>query len=386
MGTDKLPFQEITQETSLSSKPEASTLHLYNLQNEILLNILSHFTSFEDILTMSAVSKRFKALTENESLICEFIARDFGQKSLDEFNRLKALKEYDHLNAKKYYFYLSSRNKIQQDIKILLDFLDDSNLSLKKYDVKTQATIQELTIIESNFTLFLSFEIYQSDRFKKIADQYHAVIKAMVMSSDSEPSASKALLCAVQLNNIVLLNAFIDAGAALDVIDNGNAPITVAAYFRFPHIIEILLKAGANVNFQNTAGGTALSNAAWHGDLNTVKLLLQYGADLHLPDKKGNTPIMMAASNGHLHVVQYLIKEQGISLDSRGEDNETMAMLAARFSHLKLLKFLVNSGADTTLTDQRQRTALRIAESYHNTKGTNFLKRNNRPVAKIYPK
>lgn len=59
--------------------------------------------------------------------------------------------------------------------------------------------------------------------------------------------------------------------------------------------VSLLIQAGADVNYQNKAGWTALHFAATCRDASApkkVKLLLEAGADPNLKDLKGDSPIL----------------------------------------------------------------------------------------------
>eukprot|EP01125_Pyxidicula_operculata_P013453 TRINITY_DN4467_c0_g1_i1.p1 TRINITY_DN4467_c0_g1~~TRINITY_DN4467_c0_g1_i1.p1 ORF type:complete len:564 (+),score=136.35 TRINITY_DN4467_c0_g1_i1:56-1747(+) len=71
---------------------------------------------------------------------------------------------------------------------------------------------------------------------------------------------------------------------------------------------NILLKKGAQVNFQNYSGETPLHNASWGGHDKTVTLLLENGADPNQQNDHGETPLHWAARSGSEKVIKILLK------------------------------------------------------------------------------
>jgi ankyrin repeat protein len=73
-------------------------------------------------------------------------------------------------------------------------------------------------------------------------------------------------------------------------------------------IVELLLKAGANVDIQNNKGYTALMWASLSGrkDIEIFKPLLEAGADVNLGDKLGETALTIARRRGHTAIVELL--------------------------------------------------------------------------------
>jgi len=62
-------------------------------------------------------------------------------------------------------------------------------------------------------------------------------------------------------------------------------------------VVDVLLKAGADVNMDNHDGMTALMGACYNSSLDTtvvVDLLLKAGANVNMVDKRGMTALMLA--------------------------------------------------------------------------------------------
>ncbi|MBV0899564.1 MAG: ankyrin repeat domain-containing protein [Wolbachia endosymbiont of Fragariocoptes setiger] len=73
---------------------------------------------------------------------------------------------------------------------------------------------------------------------------------------------------------------------------------------------ELLIKKGANVNYQDSYGHTPLHVAAYNGDLDKCKLLLKHGAILESASNVGRTPLIEAVSGGKIETIKYLIEEK----------------------------------------------------------------------------
>ena len=55
------------------------------------------------------------------------------------------------------------------------------------------------------------------------------------------------------------------------------------------------MRRGAEINLQNSDGGTALMLAASNGHERVVELLLRHGAEINLQNSDGGTALMLAA-------------------------------------------------------------------------------------------
>jgi len=129
-------------------------------------------------------------------------------------------------------------------------------------------------------------------------------------------------------------------------------------------VVENLLKEGAQVNaravlpqpendqeaipsdWNEGAGGTALilASAAGHGEV--VDILLRAGADVNAVDERGWPAIMRAAYFGRGEIVRALL-ESGASPDLReSHEGATALQFAARQDHGGTVRMLLDAGAN----------------------------------------
>lgn len=96
---------------------------------------------------------------------------------------------------------------------------------------------------------------------------------------------------AVLTGNQSALKQHIAAGSNINEKDpfGGSSPLISAALFGKTEEARILLDAGADINFQNNDGATALHVAAFFCRPEIVQLLLEKGADKNIRNKFGAT-------------------------------------------------------------------------------------------------
>ncbi|HLK55779.1 MAG TPA: ankyrin repeat domain-containing protein [Chthonomonadaceae bacterium] len=131
-------------------------------------------------------------------------------------------------------------------------------------------------------------------------------------------------------------------------------------------IMKLLLDAGADIHATGHAGATALSSAAFSGNVEMVRLVVSHGADVNNNDDwRGRTAIMAAAEYGHYAAVDYLLRHGAkINVRSHDEDEkpgDTALTLAAREGHLDVLKLLLARGARRDLPGPDGKTVLMCA-------------------------
>lgn len=113
------------------------------------------------------------------------------------------------------------------------------------------------------------------------------------------------------------------------------------------------------------------------GNLEAIIYLLDQGLNLNAKDLIGNTLLHCAAAYGKNNVedILDLLLFRGLSIDLLGAGNMTPLILAVYFCQYQLIQYLINHGANTQLTDDKNRKAIDYAlEMNYNGPELNLLR------------
>jgi len=137
--------------------------------------------------------------------------------------------------------------------------------------------------------------------------------------------------------------------------------------------VRWFINNGADINNDLCDGFNALDWASSRGHLPVVEVLIKAGANINCKHKKGGgTALMFAAHFGHEKIVNVLIKA-GADTEIQDLKNQTAAMYAAKSGHALIVDLLINAGADTEIQDATGSTALMLAASCRQLNAVNAL-------------
>ena len=164
---------------------------------------------------------------------------------------------------------------------------------------------------------------------------------------------------AVKSGDIDAVKWLIAVGADVNATDNvGNTALISAAAEGYSAIVEMLLKAGADVDAQTLhgyRGWSALMYAAREGHADIVRLLLDAGADVNATLFSGTTALMDAASGGYPDIVRLLLAQPDIDVNAQDNNGGTALMAAGEGDVVRLL---LAAGADVNAQASDGETAL----------------------------
>lgn len=131
--------------------------------------------------------------------------------------------------------------------------------------------------------LVLVVIIAQANRFLKLPTEQTAAQKADMPKLDSAESR-KAVLIAIARGNVKRLKWFHSHNTELNFIEDGVAPVTLAAEKGNSEIMQLLIYYGVNLNVTNAEGKTPLEIAEAHG-FNRTAEMIKFALE-HLDEQK----------------------------------------------------------------------------------------------------
>jgi ankyrin repeat protein len=123
------------------------------------------------------------------------------------------------------------------------------------------------------------------------------------------------------------------------------------------------------VEVRNAADESPLMLASLKGLDDVVAALIKRGADVN---KTGWTPLHYAATHGHLNVMKQLLEAHAY-IDAESPNGTTPLMMAAHYGTPAAVKLLLESGADTTLKNQQNLTAVDFARRNNRTESADLI-------------
>lgn len=167
-----------------------------------------------------------------------------------------------------------------------------------------------------------------------------------------------------------------DLDAARTLLDNGanpdgdeqfpdSRPLFLAAHQGATDLVRLLLDYNADLETEDRMGLTALHWASREDRLETVQFLLSRGAEIDKSGLDEATPLYSAVSRGALQMTQLLL-EGNADINARdGNFGQTALILAAKYSHVDILRVLLARGAEVYLRDYEGISALDWAKRNH---------------------
>jgi tetratricopeptide (TPR) repeat protein len=210
------------------------------------------------------------------------------------------------------------------------------------------AVVQLLKAVISKFPHLNDFKERLAESYAKMGN-WDGSIEIWTSLIDGNPSEERLvdkLAAACQTRGDILWKELVDKHLkilhpAKHTADRKAGPqaLFTAVVNGNVEVVELLLKAGADIEAKDDFGLTPISLAAWRGHTEVVKLLLKARADIEVKDDFGLTPISLAASRGHVEVAKLLLKA-GVNIKTKNTFGLTPMSLAALYRRVEVVELL----------------------------------------------
>ncbi len=237
--------------------------------------------------------------------------------------------------------------------------------------------------IDHKISIFGEAPIHQSIKSDKPAnvDMLKAILDCGADVNLIDSNGWTALHHAAEKGDLKAATILLDSRANVNAFSNARkTPLHLAAFANRTEMVKLLLERGAAIEFESEEKCTALHFAAKKGSLECVKELLAAGANIYKQDHRLWTPLHYAAYNGHKEVVNFLLywdadyeklrlmrNSQNKKADEIVTDQDTkfafnLIWKAAADGNLDMVRILHREGQDLDQQTQFKRnTALHLA-------------------------
>ena len=167
-----------------------------------------------------------------------------------------------------------------------------------------------------------------------------------------------ALPIAIRRENVPLFRTLLEAGANPNIIGwDGCTPLQSAIYTKNNLIVQDLLEAGADINltghtleeYRSLQGDqTAVQIEARVGNSHAVDLLLRAGANVNtqLSGTGALTALLGAAIGGYFEIARMLLKNNAEVNAAASKNGRTAVEGAAERGRIDIVQLLLNAGAE----------------------------------------
>lgn len=170
-----------------------------------------------------------------------------------------------------------------------------------------------------------------------------------------------------------LIPFYIKAGK-LNIIDNyGQTPVHYAAWYGWPKILDIIIKAGADIGIEENNGKTALHLAVEKDHSRCAVSLLEAGADIEHRNRQGETPLYVSIRMNKSRCTS-LLMDSGANVCVSSPYKWNCLHRAAEHGKTGLMRKLIKAGVDLEETDLKGQAPLDILKEKYPERHKKYAK------------
>jgi len=240
---------------------------------------------------------------------------------------------------------------------------EDSAEKTAKLKKKRWLTIVYFTVPVLVLAVFLSAGLYKKNSLMK----WYFTKK---LENKGIPYSDQTFLTEASKNNEEIVDLFIRAGANLSAKnEKGQTALIIAAEKGYSNTVAKIAKINPSLlKDADNNGNTALMTAVRQGHEDIVKLLRENGSDVNyiVPSREGAASALQAAldtsnfKDENMRIMQYLL-QNGANAKSRNASGRFPLLFAVEHGRTDAVKILIEHGADVNDADQKGNFALMSA-------------------------
>lgn len=236
-----------------------------------------------------------------------------------------------------------------------------------------------------NVNAIITKEILQNNWKKEIIEETaleyaikkkHYEIAKLLINRGADVNKGNPL-CFVIWNNDEITELLLEKGANIDYrygsdySGGGFTELILAASGTREHELRMnkirkLVQYGADLNQQCDWGRTTLYQAAWYAQYEICKFLLDSGADVTIVDKNNMNPLMVLGINSHnakgdIIEIATMLLEKGVNINAEDTAGMTALMHAIEDNCEPLALYLLENGADVTVSASSEKIYTRYS-------------------------
>jgi uncharacterized protein len=176
-------------------------------------------------------------------------------------------------------------------------------------------------------------------------------------AAQSNPERERDLVHAAERGEIIVVRKLVAEGAQINWRDHrGRTALLAATQRNRIEVARFLIQEGANVNAKDLIQDSPFLLAGALGRVELLRLMIPAGADLTDTNRFGGTALIPAAHRGHVEAVKFLLTTR-IDINHVNNLGWTALMEAVVLgdggpAHTEIVRMLVAAGANTSIADR----------------------------------
>ncbi|XP_046555766.1 ankyrin repeat domain-containing protein 50-like [Haliotis rubra] len=194
-------------------------------------------------------------------------------------------------------------------------------------------------------------------------DRVKQLLSGPEANDSLDKNGTSLLMTAVEYGHRDEFDFLVSKGFDVYQVDKfGNNVLHVACIGGDVDLVSYIITQNiVDINSRGQFGRTPVMAAAEKGHKIVLDVLVSHGADLYCVDDDGDNILHAACLGGHVQMVEYLVAQEIVGINSRGDNGRTPLMAASGMGHRGVFYYLLSKGADVSMLCQKKNNILHVA-------------------------